>query len=125
MQIIDNSQLPRAALPGIEHMTLASRASGLQHLSIWRQSVAPGAATPPHSHDCEEVVLICSGSGEVRLAGGVRRFGPGSTLVIPPHELHEIVNTGEGPLELIGVFSATPVGVYAPTGAPIELPWAS
>jgi quercetin dioxygenase-like cupin family protein len=58
MCVIQNSELPRAALPGIEHVTLAGSDNGLNNLSVWKQSVAPGGATPPHRHDCEEVVLI-------------------------------------------------------------------
>lgn len=35
MQVIQNSELPRAALPGIEHVTLAGSENGLKNLSIW------------------------------------------------------------------------------------------
>ena len=83
MRVIDNTELPRSALPGLSHTTLAGADNGLERLSIWRQNYDLGAATPPHRHDCEEVVVVASGSGELHIEGRVERFGPDSTLVIP------------------------------------------
>jgi mannose-6-phosphate isomerase-like protein (cupin superfamily) len=125
MSIIQNSELPRAALPGIEHVTLAGSENGLKDLSIWSQSILPGGETPPHRHDCEEVVLIRFGCGELHLDGQVHQFGADTTLVVPRNSDHQIVNTGDVSLELIGVFSVSPVEVFSPDGQPIELPWAS
>jgi mannose-6-phosphate isomerase-like protein (cupin superfamily) len=125
MQVIDNTRRERAKLPGIEHLTLAGGAQSLKRLSVWRQTMAQGSATPVHQHDCEEVVLVLEGSGEVRWDGGSLSFGPDSTLVIPPRVAHEIVNTGAVPLVTVAAFSATPVGTFLPDGAPLELPWAS
>jgi quercetin dioxygenase-like cupin family protein len=50
---------------------------------VWRQTLAPGAATPPHRHDCDEVVLCLSGWGEVHSDGAVQRFGADCTVVLP------------------------------------------
>ena len=125
MSVIRNETLPRAALPGIEHVTLAGSEAGLESLSVWRQSIAPGGATPPHRHDCEEVVLVSRGRGELRLEGRIHEFGPDTTLVVPPDAPHQIVNTGDEPLELVGIFSTSPVRVTFPDGTPLELPWAS
>ena len=125
MHVLKNDTRAGAALPGIEHLTLAGQAEGLRGLSVWRQAMEPGCATPPHRHDCEEVVLVLEGSGEVHVDGKVIAFGPDSTLVLPPGKPHQIVNTGTGPLRTVAAFSATPVGTYLPDGAPLELPWAS
>jgi quercetin dioxygenase-like cupin family protein len=125
MNVIQNAKLPSAALPGIEHTTLAGSDNGLRSLSVWRQSIAPGGATPPHRHDCEEVVLISKGCGELHLYGQVKYFGPDTTLVIPRNALHQIINVGEETIELVGIFSVSPVEVFLPDGRPIELPWAS
>ncbi len=100
MSVIRNEELPHAELPGLRNVTLAGSANGLKHLSVWHQFVAPGAATPPHRHDCEEVVLIKSGSGTLELEGHVARFGPDTTLIVPPNAPHQIVNDGTEPIEL-------------------------
>jgi mannose-6-phosphate isomerase-like protein (cupin superfamily) len=112
-------------LPGIEHLTLAGSAQGLKRLSVWRQSMAPGCATPPHQHDCEEVVVILEGTGEVHIGDKCSPFGPDTTLVLPPRVPHRILNTGSLPLKMLAAFSATPVGTFLPDGAPLELPWKS
>jgi mannose-6-phosphate isomerase-like protein (cupin superfamily) len=125
MHVLRNTTREKAALPGIEHLTLAGRAQGLSHLSVWRQSMAPGCATPPHQHDCEEVILVLEGSGEVHIDGRIVAFGPDSTLVLPPRIAHQIFNTGDAPLRTVAAFSATPVGTFLPGGEALELPWAS
>lgn len=125
MNVIQNSELPRAALPGIDNVTLAGSPNGLQNLSVWRSCMAPGAATPPHRHDCEEVVLIQSGQGVLYLDGQEHRFGPDSTLIVPRNLPHQILNCGDGPMELIGIFAMSPVEVFSPEGQPIVLPWAT
>jgi mannose-6-phosphate isomerase-like protein (cupin superfamily) len=125
MQIIDNTKREKSTLPGIEHLTLAGSAQGLSHLSVWRQSMAPGSATPPHCHDCEEVVFVLEGSGEVQIGDERFGFGPDTTLVLQPGVPHQIFNTGTVPLETIAAFAATPVGTFLPHGERLELPWTS
>jgi mannose-6-phosphate isomerase-like protein (cupin superfamily) len=125
MHVHVNAQLPAATLPGINHTTLANRDLGAERISMWRQTVAPGVATPPHRHDCEEVVLVESGRGEVRLDDSVVEFGPDSTLVLPAGRDHQIVNTGDAPLRLLAVFPCTPVATVLPSGQPLDLPWRS
>lgn len=125
MYVHRNAELPRASLPGIEHTTLAGRDLGALHISMWSQSLAPGAATPLHRHDCEEVVLIESGRGQLHIDGGIVEFGPDSTLVLPAGRDHQIVNSGDEPLRTLAVFSGTPVGTAFPDGRSIDLPWRS
>ena len=125
MYVFRNVDAARAAIPGIHHQTLAGQMSGLAHLSIWRQVMDAGAATPPHRHDCEEVVIVEAGSGELRVDGVAHAFGPGTTLVIPPDVNHQIVNTGKATMQTLAVFSVSPVAVFQPNGAPLPLPWKS
>ena len=125
MHVLRNAERAAAALPGIEHLTIACREQGLARLSVWRQSMAPGSATPPHHHDCEEVVLVLEGDGEVHIGGKVIAFGPDTTLVLPPRVPHQIVNTGSVPLKTVAAFSSTPVGTFFPDGRAIALPWES
>ena len=125
MHILDNAAREKCTLPGIDHLTLAGSAQGLAQLSVWQQRMAPGSATPPHQHDCEEVVLVLEGSGELHLEGRVLAFGPDSTLVLPPRVPHQIRNTGKVPMVTVAVFSATPVKTFLPDGAALELPWQS
>ena len=111
------------ALPGISHSTWAGQAQGMTQLTLWRQSVAPGGATPPHRHDCEEIVICLAGSGELHIAGEVHRFVAGETITVPRDALHQIFSTGEAPMEIIAVLAAAPVAVYLPDAQRLDLPW--
>lgn len=123
MTIHANADIACQSLGGLVHQTLANADSGLERLSVWRQTIAPGVATPVHRHACEEVVVVESGSGELVMGGQVRPFGPDSTLVVAPDVVHQIVNTGSEPMRLVAVLSTTPVRVESADGAPIDLPW--
>ncbi len=123
MVILEQTRPEPASIPGVAHATWAGHADGLQQLSVWRQTLAPGAATPPHRHDCDEVVMCHAGSGEVHIDGGVHRFGADNTVVLPKGRTHQIFNVGAEPLEIVGVFGATPVGTCLPDGSELPLPW--
>jgi quercetin dioxygenase-like cupin family protein len=123
MIVIEQARPASSGIPGVDHATWAGAADGLSQLSVWRQTLAAGAATPPHGHDCDEVVLCERGRGEVHIDGQVHRFGASSTIVLHRGPLHQIFNTGDGPLEIVGVFGSTPVTTRAPDGEPLPLPW--
>jgi quercetin dioxygenase-like cupin family protein len=125
MQVIEQERPAPMPLPGVFHATWAGAAEGLSQLSVWRQTLAAGAATPPHRHDCDEVVLCLGGWGELIVDGEVKRFGMDSTLVLPRDREHQIVNAGPLPLEIIGIFGGTPVATFAPDGQAMCLPWRS
>ena len=126
MHIVENVPPTPSAIPGISHATLAGSEQGLQQLSIWRQVLEPGAATPPHRHDCEEVLLCSAGRGVFKLEGYEPRiFGASATVCIPRNALHEIANAGEVPLRFVAIFGSAPVLPHLPDGTPIELPWSS
>jgi len=123
MPVIDHRSLEHAALPGIDHVTLAGSSDGLNSLSVWKQSIAPGTATPPHRHDCEEVVICEAGRGAVHIDGRVHAFGPDMTVVIPRNAAHQIFNVGDDTMQVIAVLAASPVAVEFPDGTSLALPW--
>lgn len=125
MYIHRHAELAAAALPGIEHVTLANTDLGAARISLWRQTLAPGAATPPHHHDCDEVVLVEAGRGRLLIDGAVVEFEADSTLVLPAGRDHQILNSGPAPLRLLAAFPQSPVGTLLPDGTPVELPWRS
>ncbi len=125
MHVIDQARPEPTAIPGVAHATWAGAAEGLRQLSLWRQTLAPGAATPPHSHDCDEVVMCHAGQGELHVDGEVHAFGRDQTIILPRDRLHQILNTGDSPLEILGVFGATPVKVFLPDATELAVPWRS
>lgn len=125
MNVIDQAIPSPTPIPGVSHATWAGHGDGSGQLSVWRQTLAPGAATPPHRHDCDEVVLCLGGQGAVHEDGQVRHFSLGQTVILPGGRVHQLFNTGAGPLALVAVFAATPVGTCLPDGEALELPWRS
>ena len=69
------------------------------------------------------MVLCQSGHGELHLGGKVHRFGADTTLALPRRRVHQFFNTGTEPMEIVGVFAATPVVTRLPDGSELALPW--
>lgn len=117
--------LPPSAIPGIGHRTLACSGDILNAMSVWKQTMTPGNATPPHRHDCDEVVVVLAGSGTLLIDGQALPFQAGDTLVLPAELDHQIVNTGDRDVVTVAAFAASPVVTALPDGQVIDLPWAS
>jgi mannose-6-phosphate isomerase-like protein (cupin superfamily) len=61
----------------------------------------------------------------VHVDGEVRAFGRDQTVILPRDQVHQIFNTGPAPLEILGVFGATPVKVFLPDATELAVPWRS
>ncbi|WP_020655757.1 cupin domain-containing protein [Massilia niastensis] len=123
MEVRNVKSIPAIELPGLKHQTLASHAGGIHAFEVWQQSLGPGAATPLHRHDCEEVIVFTGGNGVMHHAGIETPCTAGTVLLCQPNELHQIVNTGSEDLTLYGILAVSPVPVVDAAGAPIPLPW--
>jgi len=123
MHVNHNANMPRHHLPGLEHQTLAGRQDGLGTLEVWRQTIAPHAATPVHRHDCEEVIVCLAGAGVCHYDGRQFHFKEDETLVIPSGVTHQICNDGDGDLYIVATLAMAPVKVETADGTPMALPW--
>jgi mannose-6-phosphate isomerase-like protein (cupin superfamily) len=125
MNILAHSTIPTYTLPGLEHQTIARKSTGTDAIEIWKQTLAPGAATPPHFHECEEVIYIQQGTGEIAIEGKTLPFSADCTLILPPRLLHQITNTGPEDMRLAACLSESPARVFLPSGERLALPWDS
>jgi quercetin dioxygenase-like cupin family protein len=125
MNILSHSSMPIFSLPGIEHQTIAQRSQGTRNVEAWKQSLAPGAATPPHFHECEEVIYVLEGKGEIAIEGEAMPFQADCTLILPPGQVHQITNTGSEVIRLAVWLSESPARVFLPSGERLTLPWDS
>ncbi len=123
MNVNHNAALEVHHLPGLEHRTLAGARDGLKSFEVWRQTIAPHAATPVHRHDCEEVIVIFSGEGVCHVEGREHTFKADDTLVIPANVVHQICNTGDTDLNIMATLAMSPVQVETGEGTPLPLPW--
>ena len=124
MKTIDIDSIQPFELPGVVHRTIASPATGAKTFEAWMQTVAPGAQTPPHKHDCEEIVVMLSGTVTCRNERGEECVvGPNQSIVFEPNVTHEIINTGDVPATGMAFFAMKDLVVQDPTGEHMPLPW--
>ena len=123
MHVNQHATITKHNLPGLEHQTLAGRRDGLKSLEIWRQTLAPRAATPVHCHDCEEVIVVLCGRAECHFDNKVLTVNAEESLVIPSGVVHQICNGGDDELYLMATLAMAPVEVKTADGAPMPLPW--
>jgi mannose-6-phosphate isomerase-like protein (cupin superfamily) len=63
----------------------------------------PGRSHPRETGDCEEVLFVLSGDGELVLDGSSHRLEPEAGAYLAPGERYEIENTGAEPLKVVSV----------------------
>lgn len=64
----------------------------------------PGGRAPDHFHHYEEVIVILEGVGRVWTGERSTPIRTGSSIYLPPRQIHCLENTGDGELRLLGVF---------------------
>jgi mannose-6-phosphate isomerase-like protein (cupin superfamily) len=70
--------------------------------SLAEATVPVGARTIAHYHrTTEELYFFTAGSGRMRLGDEEREVTTGDCVVIPPGQVHELVNSGDEPLVLL------------------------
>ena len=78
---------------GIRTVPLVTARVGSTSMLNGVTTLEPGAAVPLHFHNCEESVLVLSGSARVHIAGAETDVKPGHTTWIPPGVHHFFRNT--------------------------------
>jgi putative monooxygenase len=78
---------------GIRTVPLVTSRVGSSSLLNGVTTLEPGAAVPLHIHNCEESVLVISGSGRVHIDGVETDVKPGLTTWIPTEVPHFFRNT--------------------------------
>ena len=82
------------------------------HLAI--ATIPPGCASSPHSHvNCESAIYVVKGKGRFIIGEHLDNeisIGPGDFVYVPQDAVHQPVNDGDEPMELI-VARNTPVEI--------------
>jgi mannose-6-phosphate isomerase-like protein (cupin superfamily) len=78
---------------------------------------------PPHFHECEEVIYVLQGSGEIAAEGKTMPFSADCTLILPPGQVHQITKTRSEAIRLAAWLSESPARVFLPSGERLALPW--
>jgi quercetin dioxygenase-like cupin family protein len=83
--------------------------SGADRSAVVRFSVPPGKRLGRHTDTAEETQFIRRGSGEILLDSGPQPIRAGDVIVLTEGTAHDLRNTGEEDLEVIGFFAAPQV----------------
>jgi quercetin dioxygenase-like cupin family protein len=123
MGVVRAADIPEFELMGNHMRGLATPSRGAAEVAVWRGVTEPGATTPPHTHDHEEVLVVLAGSGSASMDGEQVEVSPGDVLIVPPKTLHQLHGPAEGePLDAIAVM---PIGTrtFLPDGEELQAPW--
>ncbi|MDQ7841088.1 MAG: cupin domain-containing protein [bacterium] len=88
-------------LPGVKIRWVIDKKRGAENFAMRVFEVAPGAETPLHDHWYEQEMYLLDGRGVMVGEQGEWALEPGMVMWVPPHERHQIKNTGAGPLKFI------------------------
>ena len=92
---------------GIRTVPLVTSRIGSTSLLNGVTTLDPGAAVPLHIHNCEESVLVVSGSGRVHIDGVETDVEPGVTTWIPTGVQHFFRNTSAAePLSIFWTYAS-------------------
>ena len=104
MPIIDHSQAPEVPWrPGYRKWDITTHEHGVS-TSLSLNTAEPGTGAPLHTHEIDELIVIMSGTLEVRIDGETYHVEKNHTLVIPPGAEHGFRVAGEENAELLVVF---------------------
>lgn len=80
-----------------------------QNFVMGHVAINPGGCVPLHSHEQEEVYLIVSGRGVMRIGDDEQSVGPGDYVYIQPGSEHVLNNTSNE--NMIMLFCYAPKGI--------------
>ena len=99
--VIRGSQAETFSVQG-NHMTrLIAPSIGASEVMAWRATMDAGAASPPHRHDHEEIVVMLSGTLLAKIGEQEAVLTPGDACLIPASTLHQVINTGTDPCSML------------------------
>jgi quercetin dioxygenase-like cupin family protein len=123
MPVITNEDAPRFDLRGTHVVGMASPSRGASETCAWRLTLDPGAGSPDHTLDHEEVFVVIAGKACATLDGRTHELGERDGLIVPAGVAFRIANAADAPFEAI---VCLPVGARATVDGEVTVPpWAA
>ncbi len=99
--------VPFTGEDGARVQQIAGRSEGMTSHSLAIISHPVGTECVEHHHTvADEVYLVWSGQGRVRVDGEMRHVGPGDAVTIRPGQRHKVWS--DGPEDLVLIVSCAP-----------------
>jgi len=108
--VVSVNEVPVGKIPGRETRDLINgKIVGARGISLRITDVLPGeVCNPGHIHtECEEVIFILSGKGEIKIGQEVFPMKPGDAIFLPTGVGHLIRNTGKEVMRMACSFSSS------------------
>ena len=121
--VTHSEEIPVHELSGNRLRGLATPSRGSSDIAMWNHSVAPGAASPPHRHDHDQVIYVLSGEGRVVVGDDDFPVAAGDVIVAPAEIPHQVLAAPDQGLDTI-VAMLTALRTFRPDGSEIDQPWA-
>ena len=101
MNVIRASELPvDRSDPGVAALRLVTRKHGAQTMTAGVATFEPGASIIPHTHPCEETVIIIDGRATAHVRGETFRLGKFDTTIMPPGVPHFFTNDSDSTMTI-------------------------
>lgn len=94
---------------------------GATELTVFCAQLDPGATSPGHSHDREEVVALLEGTLEVVLDGRRETMAARDVLIIPAGAAHQVANATAGTATML-ITQPSGTKFFAGDGTPVDPP---
>ena len=78
--------------------------TGARDAAVTYFEIDSGKRIGRHTHDTSETILLLSGTGRAIVASEEQPLSPGDVVHVPAETTHDVVNEGDGTLELVGFF---------------------
>ncbi len=105
MKTFPNEEVREEVVPapadGVKIRGLLTEETGAPNVAMRQFTVTPGGSTPQHTHPWEHEAYILEGSGTILGGEEVETFETGAVVYVPPDELHQFRNTGDGELKFL------------------------
>ena len=90
------------------HWLVSRQTNGARELTLAVTTLPVGGSNPRHRHpNCEEALYVLSGEIEHVIEGTPNvRMRAGEAILVPRNRVHQAINVGEAPVELLVSFSS-------------------
>ena len=123
MPVIADKDAPRFEAGGTHVVGFASPSRGATDTCVWRVTLDPGASSPEHTLEREEVFVALTGSARATVDGHAGELAAGDALIVPAGVPFTLANPSADPFDAI---VCLPVGARATVdGKAFVPPWAA
>lgn len=98
---VDQKVVEMPGATGCQVRQLIGEKDGAKNFSMRQFEVEEGGHTPRHSHPYEHEIFVLAGLGVAVDGDQEREIEAGDVIYVAPNDVHQFINTGDGPLSFL------------------------